>query len=296
MGLTDQIGVALSTTGQEHRLGFLETCVKAWGKALPVGSTLMVTVDGSAAEAERVKARLGDSTLVYRVGQPHWAGQRGLPFPDRLGVAVNKNTGLELLMNARVNAEFPTIEHLFLCDDDTWPLNTDALWLHTQQPALPHSMVCWGAGRLLGQWNEYAQWKWPRGVLLYANRAVLSKVGGMDEAFGLGGHEHAEWSRRIHQHGMTPVPFPSPRYYAEDAPVGRAHGAWAYWHCEDMPQLIRGRVEHSARLGARRREQTTISRKRDWDKINAVMAARDGDTSFVPFRAEANGRASATLF
>lgn len=42
-----------------------------------------------------------------------------------------------------------------------------------------------------------------RGYLLYVERRVLDRVGGMDPAFGLWGWEHQSWSDRIHAAGLT---------------------------------------------------------------------------------------------
>lgn len=280
--MNNRIGVAISTTGDEHRMKFLETCVAAWSNLLNVHS-LFVTVDGSAEDTARAAAAVHDHTeSVFRVGQV------GMGIPDRMryrgsrmGVATNKNTGLELLM------DHTGVDHLFLCDDDTWPMDHRALLLHTGL-LLPHSMVCWGASRKPVWRATHAEWSWPRGVVLYQTRDVVAQVGGMDEAFGPGGHEHAEYSRRIHQHGLTPHPFVSPLVYS----VHRGWGARTYWHAEDMPR----RGEPNGALGSRRRRITTVRRQEgDWSKIDAVMQARDGDTSYVPFRAHENGRQSATL-
>lgn len=270
------IGVAVSTTGHEHRMSFLETCVRAWARAVP-DAALFVTVDGSVEDTVRVAKRLSHTTdAVYRVGQRE--GHEG-----RLGVAVSKNTGLELLMDAGA-------EHLFLCDDDTWPIYVHAITKHLDFP-YPHSMVVWGTSRLKETWHggpgDYAEWNWPRGVMLHTRREVVEAVGGMDERFGMGGHEHAEWSRRIHQAGFTPKPFLSPLSYSTRKGMGCA----ALWNAEDM----RKPGEVGGMLDARRRRNTTIDPNRDWAVINRIMAERDGDTSFVPFRAHENGRASATL-
>lgn len=219
----------------------------------------------------------------------------------RLGVAVNKNTGIEALMDAGV-------EHLFLSDDDTWPLSHEAVELHLSSgvsgnpshTGLAHSMVCWGYHRL--QWpshGNWAEWTWPRGSMLYAHRSVIERVGGMIEEFGPGGHEHVEWSRRIHQAGLTPVLYPTPAVYAgngqrTDASAGGAGmGAGDYWYAEDMPRPNEGR----AKFSLRKLRTTSVRRLHtDWPKIEALMARRDHDTSFVPYAAGGNGRASATLY
>lgn len=275
-------GVAISTTGDKHRIRFLETCVEKWDNALSTGDALFVTVDGDDEAVARVEAAVGEFTgSVFRVGQ-------GPAVRDgRMGVAVSKNTGLELLMQ---NIYWPT-EHLFLSDDDTWPLSPDALALHTGF-SQPHSMVMWGAHRKprihAFDKGPYAEWSWPRGVVLYAERYVVEHVGGMDERFGPGGHEHVDWSRRIYQAGLTPVPYLSPTEYVRS----NALGARPYWHAEDMPRP--GETLGGLRL--RKRGLTTIRREaEDWTAINALMTARDGNTAYVPYHARANGRRSATL-
>lgn len=262
------IGVAISTTGDDHRLNMLATCVNAWRMYLPLGSALVVTVDGDEHATYSSYAAMGPHKFgnVYRAGQ-------GRPSREgHQGVAVNKNTGIELLMSQGV-------EHLFLCDDDTWPLSTGSLMNHVRLARdhdIPHNMVCWGAGRKPRQYTNYASWSWPRGVMMYAHHSVIEAVGGMDERFGPGGHEHVEWSQRIYASGLTPRPFCSPRVYADD----RGMGVERFWHCSDIE----------------RKHQTTVRRKgSDWEKINRVMEQQAGNTDFVPYRAHSNAREYATL-
>lgn len=264
-------------------MGFLETCVKMWDRALPFQASMFVTVDGSVQDAQRVAVAVYDWTgSVYRVGQPvvQYTTREG-----RLGVAVNKNTGLELLMDNT------SAEHLFLCDDDTWPLYPESLTKHTDL-GLAHSMVCWGKSRWVKTHEGFTEWNWPRGVVLYTHRSVVEKVGGMDERFGPGGHEHVEWSNRIHNAGLTPVPFASPVLYSLNGVGGPAMRASTLWHCEDMR-----RPGEPGEVWQRRKKRNTSIRRtsEDWASINEVMAAHEGDTSFVPFRAHENSRSSATL-
>lgn len=282
------IGVAISTTGQSHRMGFLETCVQEWVALLEESEYIAVTVDGSPEDAQRVVRAVGYLVDVFRIGQPRET--RGRADESRLGVAANKNSGMELLMDSCGPRGFPDIEHLFLCDDDTYPLNRRAIDLHVESP-LKHSMACWGRHRLDSVSGATAQWNWPRGVLLYAERSILVNVGGMDEAFGPGGHEHVEWSRRIFQAGHTPAPYCSPAEYAQHE-RGPAMGAGRFWHAEDMPH----KGEPLGNFRVRKRRHTSIKAEiRDWSKITEVMESRDGDTTFVPFRAGGNRRLSATL-
>ena len=290
-----RVGVAISTTGDEHRFDTLLKCVTAWVRALDDADPLVVTVDGDVSAVFRVLTALSvahPEVAVYQVGQPTDeidALKTRLMRDGRLGVATNKNTGIELLMDAGV-------DHLFLSDDDTWPLSRVALELHIGGV---HSMVCWGKHRLQSVADDAnrAEWSWPRGVMLYTRREVVEVVGGMDERFGPGGHEHVEWSRRIYQNGFTPAPFITPRLYATEPAQGFARtpgfGALNYWHCEDAPRP----GEPLGNLRLRKRRFTSVRRvDGDWEHIEKIMAERDGDTSFVPYTASANGRASATLF
>ena len=275
--------VAISTTGDEHRMPLLRQAVENWTRCLRGDDHLFVTVDGGASDLIRVREAVGRWTSsAFRVAasrEDRLAGVR------RQGVAVNKNTGLELMMD---NTK---ARHLFLSDDDTWPLYAQSLDKHIDSP-LRHSMVCWGASRLTRSSKHFAEWNWPRGVMLYVDRRVVTEVGGMDERFGAGGHEHAEWSMRIHNAGLSPVEFPSPSSYAERGVAGAATRAGALWHCEDM----RRQGESTADFASRKRSLTTIERgAADWTRIHAIMDERKGDASYVAFRAHDNGRASATL-
>lgn len=274
--MNGKVGVAISTTGDEHRLEFLETCVHRWKRILFEDEPLIVTVDGDDEAVLRVVKRVVKHTdLIYQVGVGREDRQ------GHQGVAVNKNTGLELLIDSKAH-------HLFLCDDDTWPLRRESINRHIDAP-LVHSIVGWGKSRFKAVNQYFAEWNWPRGVVNYVRREVVEQIGGMIEDFGPGGHEHVEWSRRIHQAHLTPVLFPSPPEYAQD----NSMGARRYWHAEDMPRP----GEPLGTLRLRKRKNTSVRRREsDWVGINQIFEARDGDTTFVPFRSYQNSRGSATLW
>ena len=282
------IAAVISTTGDDHRLDLLRASAAAWTRAVrahPSGGSVAVTVDGTDEKAQIVKDLL-PHTLVLRVGQPtdEWVCTLGVR-EGRLGVAANKNTGLEYAASTGA-------EHIFLSDDDTWPLGPESLNLHMtlrDKHKVQHSIVGWGRSRLPhgAHKSSHLAWTWPRGSMMYTSRPALDRVGGMDERFGPGGHEHVEWSRRIYQHGLTPEPFVSPTEYF----VG-GWGAQDYWHAEDMPR----KGEALASTGHRRAALTSVRRKpSDWEHIGAVMVSRNHDTSFVAFSAVDNGRRQATI-
>lgn len=283
------IGVAISTTGEAHRLRFLETNVGRWLKALPKGSPVIVTVDGSRVETQRVVDRLwaaygGEETnnlTVLTVGTRKSTLRD--PHHRRMGVAASKNVGIEALMDAGV-------DRLFLSDDDVGPVDRTAVDLHLIS-GLHHSMVCWGRSRLKATNVGYAEWTWPRGVVLHADRSVIDVAGGMVEAFGPGGHEHAEWSMRINNLGLTPAPFCTPPRYALRSSAS-AMAAETLWDAEDMRRPGETLEAHARR----KRANTTIDPdSRDWEWIKTVMDKMKGSTEYVPFRAHENGRLSATM-
>jgi hypothetical protein len=277
--------VAISTTGHEHRLELLAQCVEGWSNALGMGDSLFVTVDGDADDTRRVAQVVHEHTSsVFRVGSHLMDADRGSRTgPYRKGVAANKNTGLELMMDNT------SATHLFLSDDDTWPLYRQSLDKHRDLP-LAHSMVIWGKSRLKSSEGPYADWSWPRGVMLYQTRSVIERVGGMDERFGPGGHEHAEFSMRIHNAHLTPANFMTPASYATRG----GQGANALWHAEDMPRA----GEPLYALGRRRERITSVPKRnqKSWENIHKIMAEREGSDAYVGFRAHENGRASATLY
>lgn len=117
------------------------------------------------------------------------------------GVAWAKNQSIAALMDAGC-------EHLFLADDDVWPIRNGWAELYMNHPE-PHLMHCWGRDRYQGDdlVAGVSTWSWPKGVILYAERRVIDAVGGMRLDFGRWGGEHGEWSIRIHEAGFTTHTF-----------------------------------------------------------------------------------------
>lgn len=163
----------------------------------------------------------------------HWA----LAMPDILivnhdinadGVAATKNRGITALMQAGCH-------HLFLADDDIWPITTDWADPYVNDPE-PHLMHCWGNGRFISDDGHYTHWKWPRGALLYVERRVIDTIGGMRTEFGRWGGEHVEWTRRIHKTGFTKHPY-------TDLTATRR----GTWHAEDYKRRIPSTVSPQER-------------------------------------------------
>lgn len=125
-------------------------------------------------------------------------------FEKNAGIARAKNKCLELLSTSGC-------EHLFLFDDDAYPLVED-WWLPYVESPEPHLMRNFldvaGPRKIrdatvLYQDNQHIAYSTPRGVMLYVHRPVLDIAGGMDPGYGQWGYEHGDWSNRIHAFGLT---------------------------------------------------------------------------------------------
>lgn len=182
----------------------------------------------------------------------------------RKGVAWNKNRGITTLVDSGCT-------DLFLADDDMYPLSKFSWTRYVDDPAL-HLSLCWGRHRRekVQTHPGYTTYTWPRGVLLYLHRSVVETVGGMRTEYGAGGHEHVDLSRRIHQAGLTPAPF-----------MDLDQDPREWFHAEDMPRP----GEAVRQFQTRKRRHTTIKRTtRDRQRVDALWAKYDGDTSYVEYR------------
>lgn len=125
-------------------------------------------------------------------------------FDRNVGIARAKNKALELLYNAGC-------EHLFLFDDDTFPL-VDDWWMPYVESGENHLMYIFqqfanapGPHDMIEYYRDdkIAAYSHVRGCMLYYRRVCLDTVGGMDVAFGKWGHEHGDLSNRIYSAGLT---------------------------------------------------------------------------------------------
>lgn len=151
-------------------------------KRLPARGTRLVVVDDASTDAPNFK-------VDYR-------------FEHNVGIARAKNKCLELLEGC---------EHIFLFDDDTYPI-TDDWWMPYVQSREPHLMYVFqdfADGRRLGDTalvyndGQHIAYSHARGCMLYFHRTAIERVGGMDPAFGKWGWEHVNLSDRIHAAGLT---------------------------------------------------------------------------------------------
>jgi glycosyltransferase involved in cell wall biosynthesis len=200
-------GVAVTT---HNRPALLAECLSRIVKHTPDAVPLVVVDDGCAPPAQ-VPAEY-NATIVRH--------------PIALGVPAAKNACIEALMDEDV-------EHLFLFDDDTWPV-ADDWWVPYVDGAEPHYQYCWQKfknGNPVALMQEVYRdpglvgYGHSMGCMLYLHRSVVQRVGGLDLRFGLGVEEHIEYSQRIHNADLTTfvgqdVPGSGELFYASDE-----HGA-----------------------------------------------------------------------
>lgn len=123
-------------------------------------------------------------------------------FETSVGIAAAKNKCLEMLDECH---------HIFLFDDDTYPISTDWWKPYVESPE-PHLMYIFqdfpkgpkvhDTIKLYEDDNIVA-FSHPRGCMLYYHRSCLELVGGMDTVYGKWGYEHGNLSDRIYNNGLT---------------------------------------------------------------------------------------------
>lgn len=126
---------------------------------------------------------------------------------ERLGIAKSKNKCLSILDK--------DYERIFLFDDDCFPIKKN--WW---QPYIDGGMhhYCYGCepkNTVLKHVDNISVWNDTYGCCLMVDQEVLRTVGGMDNRFGLWGYEHAEYTHRIFNAGLTPYQYITPRDVAK---------------------------------------------------------------------------------
>lgn len=177
-----EIGIAITVHNRNETAKETISKIK---KLAPEGSKIVIVDDGS-------KIPFEDSTFR---------------FNNSVGIAAAKNKCIELLYDLGC-------EHLFLFDDDIYPLVDDwhLRYINTGIKHLCFSFDKFSNGRTNGRIvnsieNGIIEYHEPCGCMLYLHRDCVDKVGGMDIRYGKWGYEHVGYSMRIHNSGLIPKPF-----------------------------------------------------------------------------------------
>ncbi|UXA72502.1 hypothetical protein NDJ97_15445 [Enterobacter hormaechei subsp. hormaechei] len=203
--VSSRIGIAITT---HQRADVLKLALEQHMKHLPAGALVVVVDDGSKPAA-----------VV-----PH--GVQLLRHETSLGIVASKNASLTALMDAGC-------EHLFLWDDDAWPIadNWHLPYIESPEPHLAYQFLdLAGTNKLkdmavLYRDDKHIAYTGQRGVMLYYHRSAIEKVGGFDRVYGRGMYEHSDLALRIHNAGLT---------------------TWAYADVVGSEKLIHSLDEHEA--------------------------------------------------
>lgn len=185
--ISSRIGIAIST---HQRAEVLKRALEQHMKYLPAGALVVVIDDGS-----KPAAVVPDGVQLLR-------------HESSLGIVAAKNASLTALMDAGC-------EHLFLWDDDAWPVadNWHLPYIESPEPHLAYQFLDL-AGRnklndmaVLYRDDKHIAYTGQRGVMLYYNRSAIEKVGGFDPVYGRGMYEHPDLALRIHNAGLSTWAF-----------------------------------------------------------------------------------------
>lgn len=184
---SSRIGIAITT---HNRPEVLKRAIEQHMKHLPSGALVVVVDDGSKPAAvvpENVKFVCHEQSR---------------------GIVASKNASLTALVDAGC-------EHLFLWDDDAWPIadNWHKPYIESPEPHLAYQFLdLAGRNRLndmavLYRDDKHIAYTGQRGVMLYFHRSAIEKVGGFDTVYGRGMYEHPDLALRIYNAGLSTWAF-----------------------------------------------------------------------------------------
>lgn len=115
-------------------------------------------------------------------------------FNERVGIPSSKNKCLEI-------AKY---DHIFLFDDDTYPIS-DNWYLPYINSDKNH--LCYTFLKSHKTIDSFKLHHLGNGCMMYVTRKCIDAIGGFDWNYGLGKYEHVDFSRRIHNAGLTEHKF-----------------------------------------------------------------------------------------
>lgn len=227
-----RFGVAITTRNRPAKLA---KALERYRRFSPPGTPIIVVDDASDPPAAAADFR----------------------FPTNVGISTAKNKCIELLLAAGC-------EHLFLSDDDSYPVEGAQWWQPYIDSPEPHLFAVFATPtnkssniKVLHRTKAHIAYHATRGYFLYFHCSVIDKVGGFDTRFR-NAFEHVELSNRIHAAGLTTWPYQD------------VNGSQNLIYCEDSKPGNASAIPDGER---RANEQ----QGRD------LLAECDGRTDFVPF-------------
>jgi hypothetical protein len=242
---SSRIGIAITT---HNRAEVLIRALDHQLKHLPTGALVVVIDDGSGPAAS-----VPDGVQLIRHGAS-------------LGIVASKNASLTALMDA-------ACEHLFLWDDDAWPIadNWHLPYIESPEPHLSYQFLDLAGPRKLNDLavlyrdEQHVAYTGQRGVMLYYHRSAIETVGGFDPVYGRGMYEHSDLALRINNAGLT---------------------TWAYADVSGSEKLIHSMDEHEevTRSVSRPDREALVARN-----VKIHNERRDaGYTGYIEYRPRRN--------
>lgn len=187
VGTTASIGICITT---HNRPEVLQKSLEQHMKHLPDNAFVVVVDDGS-----NPPAIAPDNIKLIR-------------NEISLGIVASKNASLEVLIDAGC-------EHLFLWDDDAWPIadNWHIPYIESPEPHLAYQFLDLAGPRKINDMtvlyrdDKHVAYTGQRGVMLYYHRSAIEKVGGFDPVYGRGMYEHPDLALRIYNAGLSTWAF-----------------------------------------------------------------------------------------
>lgn len=185
--VSSRIGIAITT---HNRPDVLKRALEQHMKHLQSNAFVVVVDDGS-----KPPAIAPDNIKLIR-------------HEKSLGIVASKNASLEALMDAGC-------EHLFLWDDDAWPIddNWHIPYIESPEPHLAYQFLDLAGPRKINDMtvlyrdDKHVAYTGQRGVMLYYHRSAIEKVGGFDPVYGRGMYEHPDLALRIYNAGLSTWAF-----------------------------------------------------------------------------------------
>ncbi|WP_408913382.1 glycosyltransferase family 2 protein [Citrobacter freundii] len=232
-----RIGIAITT---HNRPDVLKRALAQHHQFLPSGALVVVIDDGS-----KPAAVVPDGVQLLR-------------NETSLGIVASKNRSLEALVDAGC-------EHLFLWDDDAWPVadNWHLPYIESPEPHLAYQFLDLAGPRkindmtVLYQDDKHIAYTGQRGVMLYYHRSAIEEVGGFDPVYGRGMYEHPDLALRIYNAGLT---------------------SWAFADVAGSEKLIHSMDEYEE--GAR---SIPKPEREALDKKNAVIYGQRRDSEYTGY-------------
>lgn len=171
----ESIAVCISTY---NRPEVFRNTIREWLRFMPPNASLFIVED------------------AHTECEPY-TPYRDYAFTERAGIPRVKNKCIELAMSHKC-------EHIFLVDDDTYPLQSG--WeLPYIQSEFKH--LCYTFAKPNGKIKDHKKHYLGNGCMMYIHRDVIDTIGGFDTTFGLGKYEHTQFSWRAYYAGLIPHPF-----------------------------------------------------------------------------------------